>query len=103
MLDLGYPEGDSLTIALERARVAALELACGDDGSSRKREQNTMDALRRAFGVDGGARRRNGRRCVFENVSFFFSSERFGVFLMRRRVPRATCAVRGGRVAGVAF
>ena len=46
--DLGYPEGDSLTIALERARVAALELACGDDGSSRKREKNAMALLRRA-------------------------------------------------------
>lgn len=48
VLDLGYPEGDSLTIALERARVAALELACGDDGSPRKREKNAMALLRRA-------------------------------------------------------
>jgi hypothetical protein len=48
VLDLGYPENDSLTIALERARVAALELACGDDGSSRKREKNAMALLRRA-------------------------------------------------------
>lgn len=50
--DLGYPEGDSLTIALERARVAALELACADgDGASRKREKNALDDLRRARAV----------------------------------------------------
>ena len=50
--DLGYPKGDSLTIALERARVAALELACADgDGASRKREKNAMDDLRRARAV----------------------------------------------------
>ena len=71
--DLGYPEGDSLTIALERARVAALELACGDDGSSRKREKNAMDALRRARAVLTAALGGGTDDAAFSKPSLSFS------------------------------
>lgn len=71
--DLGYPEGDSLTIALERARVAALELACGDDGSSRKREKNAMDALRRARLVLTAALGGGTDDAAFSKTSLSFS------------------------------
>jgi hypothetical protein len=71
--DLGYPEGDSLTIALERARVAALELACGDDGSSRKREKNAMALLRRARLVLTAALGGGTDDAAFSKTSLSFS------------------------------
>jgi hypothetical protein len=102
--DLGYPEGDSLTIALERARVAALELACGDDGSSRKREKHAMALLRRARLVLTAALGGGTDDAAFSKTSLSFSLRSDSACSScAGRVPRATCAVRGGRVAGVAF
>jgi hypothetical protein len=71
--DLGYPENDSLTIALERARVAALELACGDVGSSRKREKNAMALLRRARLVLTAALGGGTDDAAFSKTSLSFS------------------------------
>ena len=71
---LGYPEQDSLTVALERARVAALDAACSRFEASRADLERARRVLRAALGdshenehhdtrelgrvVDGGLERR---------------------------------------------
>ena len=69
---LGYPEEDSLTVALERARVAALDAACSRFEASRADLERARRVLRAALGgsherhdtrelrrvVDGGLERR---------------------------------------------
>ena len=71
---LGYPEKDSLTVALERARVAALDAACSRFEASRADLERARRVLRAALGdshenehydtrelgrvVDGGLERR---------------------------------------------
>jgi len=71
---LGYPENDSLTVALERARVAALDAACSRFEASRADLERARRVLRAALGdshenehydtrelgrvVDGGLERR---------------------------------------------
>ena len=47
---LGYPEEDSLTVALERARVAALDAACSRFEASRADLKRARRVLRAALG-----------------------------------------------------
>ena len=49
---LGYPEQDSLTVALERARVAALDAACSRFEASRADLERARRVLRAALGGD---------------------------------------------------